>query len=220
LKRSLLFSIVAVVSLCGCDKVITEKPKTKIAAAEKKAKAGDYRGAIRLYESALDGTDDTAEAHYRLAVIYDDKLKRPIDAMHHYQRYLDLAPKGSFADEAAAYKREGDRKLMGGLGGSGPASQRELVRLKNENLNLQKQLLEAKQRTAALSISAAKRAEETKAPLPPGSKRHTVQSGETLASIAQKYYGSKSRASDLLDANHQQLGGKTTIRPGQTLIIP
>jgi nucleoid-associated protein YgaU len=103
---------------------------------------------------------------------------------------------------------------------SGPASQSELVRLKNENLNLQKQLLETKQRNAALSVSAAKRADELKAPLPPGAKRHTVVSGETPASISQKYYGTRARAQDILDANHNQLGGKAVIRPGQVLIIP
>jgi LysM repeat protein len=210
----------ALVLLVGCDKIITEKPREKIAAADARSKAGDFRAAILLYENALDGTAATALAHYRLAVIYDEKLRRPLDALHHFQRYLDLEPKGPLASEAAAYIKEGQRKFAGGPSGSGPASQRELVRLKNENLSLQKQVSEARQRIAALSVTAAKKAEETKAPLPPGSKRHTVQSGDTLASISLKYYGTRNRANDILDANHQQLGGKTTIRPGQTLIIP
>ena len=50
--------------------------------AEKKAKAGDYRGAVTLYEASLDGTAQTAEVHYRLAVIYDEKLRSPLDALH------------------------------------------------------------------------------------------------------------------------------------------
>lgn len=208
------------VLLAGCDKVLTDSPKDTIAAAEDKAKAGEYREAIRLYESVIDGTAATADIHHRLAVIYDDKLKRPVSALHHFQRYLDLAPKGKFADEARAYTKEGQRKIVGGLGGSGPASQSELVRLKNENLSLQKQLLEAKQRLSLLSVAAAKNSDESKAPLPPGAKRHMVQSGETPASISQKYYGTRNRAQDILDANHNQLGGKKIIKPGQTLIIP
>lgn len=212
--------LVAVVALTGCDKLITDKPKDKIAVAEQKAKARDYTGAIKIYESALDGTPEAAEIHYRLAVIYDDKLRRPADALHHFQRYLELLPSGEFAKEAEAYKKEATVKLVrsGTLGG--PASQSELVRLKNENLSLQKQLLEAKQRAVALSVTAAKRAEETKAPLPPGARRHTVQPGETLGTIALKYYGSKARSADILDANNVQLGGKDRIRPGQVLIIP
>jgi nucleoid-associated protein YgaU len=218
--RRILAATAAMLALSGCDKLITDRPAEKIAAAEKKAKAGDHRGAIQIYETALDGAETTPEVHYRLAVIYDEKLKRPVDALHHFSRYLELAPKGSFAKEAAAFKKEAEGKLGRTGRGSGPASQSELVRLKNENLNLQKQLLEAKQRTAALSVSAAKRADETKAPLPPGAKRHVVVSGETPASIAQKYYGTRARAQDILDANHNQLGGKNVIRPGQTLIIP
>jgi nucleoid-associated protein YgaU len=218
LSRNLLF--VAVIALTGCDKLITDKPKDKIALAEQKAKARDYTAAIKIYESALDGTPETAEVHYRLAVIYDDKLRRPADALHHFQRYLELLPKGEFAKEAEAYKKEATTKFMrsGTLGG--PASQSELVRLKNENLNLQKQLLEAKQRVAALSVTAVKHAEETKAPLPPGARRHVVQPGETLGTIAVKYYGSKARSADILDANNVQLGGKDRIKPGQVLIIP
>lgn len=215
-----LLALAAPLVFAGCDKVLTDRPKTIIAAADRKAKAGHPRDAALLYERALDGSADTAEVHYRLAVIYDEKLKRPASALHHFQRYLDLAPKGSFADEAKAYSKEAQRTLAGGLGGSGPATQSELVRLKNENLSLQKQLGEARQRLSTLSVAAAKRSEETKAPLPPGARKHTVQSGDTLASISQKYYGTRSRAQDIQDANHNQLGGKNLIRPGQTLIIP
>lgn len=210
----------AALLLGGCDKILTDRPKDTMAAAEQKAKSGDYREAIKLYERALDGTTATAEVHYRLAVIYDEKLKRPASALHHFQRYVDLAPKGTFAKEAHAYINEGQRKLAGGLAGSGPASQSELVRLKNENLNLQKQLTEARQRLSLLSVAAAKRSDETKAPLPPGARKHTVQPGETLASISLKYYGTRNRAQDILDANHNQLGGKSIIKPGHTLIIP
>ena len=218
LSRTL--ALVALLVLTGCDKLITDKPKEKIAAAEQKAKARQYTAAIKIYESALDGTAETGEIHYRLAVIYDDKLHRPADALHHFQRYLELLPTGEFAKEAEAYKKEATGKLLrsGTLGG--PASQAELVRLKNENLSMRKQLLELKQRNNALSVVAAKRAEETSAPLPPGAKRHTVQTGETLGTIALKYYGSKARSGDILDANNVQLGGKDRIRPGQVLIIP
>jgi nucleoid-associated protein YgaU len=217
---SRILILIAVIAFTGCDKLITDKPKQKIALAEQKAKARDYSAAIRIYESALDGTAETAEIHYRLAVIYDDKLRRPADALHHFQRYLELRPDGEFAKEAEAYKKEATAKLVrsGTLGG--PASQSELIRLKNENLNLEKQLLESRQRAVALSVTAAKRAEETKAPLPPGAKRHVVQAGETLGTIALKYYGSKARSADILDANNVQLGGKDRIKPGQVLIIP
>ena len=215
MKWSILLWVGVAMGLTACDKIITDRPKEKIAAAEQRAKAADYPGAIKLYESALDGTAETAEVHYRLAVIYDEKVNRPAGALHHFQRYLELAPKGQFHKEAEDYIKDAGRTTRG----TGP-SQGEMVRLKNDNLSLQKQLLEAKQRLSVLSVTAAKRAEETKAPLPPGARKHTVQTGETLASISQKYYSTRNRANDIQEANQGQLGGKNVIKPGQVLIIP
>src|SRR6266511_1317105 len=97
---SRILILIAVITTTGCDKLITDKPQEKIALAEQKAKAREYSAAIKIYESALDGTAETAEIHYRLAVVYDDKLRRPADALHHFQRYLELLPKGEFAKEA------------------------------------------------------------------------------------------------------------------------
>jgi hypothetical protein len=51
--------------LIGCDKLITDRPKEKMAAAEQRAKSKDYAGAVSMYESALDGSASTAEVHYR-----------------------------------------------------------------------------------------------------------------------------------------------------------
>src|SRR5687768_14047430 len=107
-----LLFVAAAVVLCGCDQVVQKDRSKNIDEAESKAKAGDYKTAIRLYEAALDGTGKTAEIHYRLGVIYDEKLRDPADALHHFQRYLELAPGGNYAKEAKAYKAEGEAKLL------------------------------------------------------------------------------------------------------------
>jgi LysM repeat protein len=201
--RVLSLTASTLLALTACDKVITDRPKHKMVVAEQRAKARDYTGAVGIYESALDGTADTAEIHYRLAVIYDEKLNAPASAAHHFRRYLELAPKGAFANEASAYIKSASK---GTRGVAATTSSAELVRLKNENLSLQKQLLELKQRVSALSVTAARRAEQTNAPLPPGARKHTVQSGETLATISQKYYGTRNRAQDIQEANQLQIG--------------
>src|SRR5215212_5350204 len=87
-------------TLAGCDQLFQRDAKGQIEAASKKVTTGDFRGAIKLYEAALDGTAKTADVHYRLALLYDDKLRSPLDALHHMQRYLELAPKGTYAKEA------------------------------------------------------------------------------------------------------------------------
>lgn len=209
---------IAALAFAGCERLFDNGAKENVAAAGKKAQAGDFRGAIKLYESALGSAETNADVHYRLAVIYDDKLKRPIDAMHHFQRYLELAPDGAFAKEAKAYKKEGDLKLLNSLNQGTPINQEEAVRLKNENLALRKQLVELRAQKAV--DRAVARAEVARPVVPAGARRHVVQSGETLASISHKYYKTRTKAQDILDANHQALGGKTMIRPGQTLVIP
>ena len=143
--RAVSAVLLAALLLSGCERLFDKGAKENLASAEKKAKAGDFRGAIKLYEAALDGTEQTAEVHYRLAVIYDEKLKSPVDALHHFERYLALAPKGPFAKEALAYKKEGDLKLLNSLNKGAPMTQDEAVKLKNDNLALRKQIVELRE---------------------------------------------------------------------------
>lgn len=49
---------------------------------------------------------------------------------------------------------------------------------------------------------------------------HTVDSGETLPSIAKKYYGNGSMWPRLFSANAGLLGGGINVQPGQSLLIP
>ena len=60
--------------------------------AETKAREGNYAQAINLYEAALDGSPNSAEVHYQLALIYDDKMNDPLNALHHFKRFLALDP--------------------------------------------------------------------------------------------------------------------------------
>ena len=65
--------------------------------AESKSAQGDFARAINLYEAALEDSESTrnAEVHYKLALLYDDKLNDPVSALHHFRRYLapiDMAP--------------------------------------------------------------------------------------------------------------------------------
>ena len=199
----------------GCDRMMPRDAARTMADADKKVATGDFHGAVRLYESAFDGTVKTADAHYKLAVLYDEKLKRPRDAVHHLDRYLEIAPTGGHAREAKMMKQENERRLASAAQTGSPMSQSEAARLKNENATLAKKVVELQARKAATPVVRGKTDEA-----PPGARSHTVEPGETLASIAQKYYRNRARSKDILDANYNALAGKTTIKPGQTLIIP
>jgi tetratricopeptide (TPR) repeat protein len=53
-----------------------------------------------------------------------------------------------------------------------------------------------------------------------GGRRHTVSKGDTLFSLAQKYYGNRSRWRDIYDANRNLLPSQDSLRVGMELRIP
>ena len=200
----------------GCEK--QDSGREAVDLGDKRAKLGAFREAVRAYESALDGTAKTAEVHYKLGVLYDDKLKTPLAAIHHYDRYLDLVPTGGRSKEAKTARADCEKRLNLTLKEGGLMTTAEAARLRNENERLRKDLAE---------IRSAKPTPPPHSPgpggtdkMPPGARTHLVEKGETLASISFKYYRNRANASRIKDANYNQLGGKDIIKPGMTLIIP
>ncbi len=80
------FAVLVLVAsfLTGCERMVTSRNTRLIKEADWKAAQGDYLWAINLYESALDGTPQSAEVHYKLALLYDDKLNDPLAALHRF----------------------------------------------------------------------------------------------------------------------------------------
>jgi len=222
LRRSLagLLCALALFSLPGCERLFDKGSKEDISAADKKAAAGDFRSAASMYEAALDGTAKTAEVHYKLALLYDDKLKSPVDALHHMERYLELAPTGPHAKDAKIYKKEGEAKLLTKLSGGSPITQQEAVRLKNENQLLREQLTALRAQKALPAATTNAKGEPQQKPIPPGARTYTVQRGDTLAKISRQFYKTPNRARDIQDANFNNLEGTVKIKVGMVLIIP
>jgi len=186
--------------------------------AEKKFTEGDYPAAVQFYEASLDGTQKTAEIHYRLALIYDDKIKQPVSAIHHFQRYLELDPNGSHAREAKNFLKEDEIKLGTTLANGALLTQEDAARLKNDNLTLRKQLTELRAMPRYQPPKGS--GDAAQKPIPPGARTYVVESGDTLASISRKFYKNPQRWKDIEDANFNSLSGVVKLKPGMTLIIP
>ena len=210
--------LIIVLTACSCERIFDKGSKENIAKAEKKAMVGDFPAAAQLYEAALDGTVKSAETHYKLALIYADKLKKPLDAVHHLNRYLELAPNGTRAKDAQALQKTALAQMIVGLNGGSPATQGEMVRLRNENQALLNKL--AQKEKAALEIANAKSAPGTKKPIPANARTYTVKAGDTLAKISRLFYRNSTRAADIQAANFNQSSGTAKIKPGMVLIIP
>jgi nucleoid-associated protein YgaU len=50
--------------------------------------------------------------------------------------------------------------------------------------------------------------------------RHTVAEGETLDSLAERYYGKADRLADILQANRDRIKNLDQVSPGTVLVIP
>jgi hypothetical protein len=202
--------------LAGCDR--QDATRKAIELGDRRVKVGAFREAVRAYEGALDGSAMSADVHYKIAVLYDDKLSSPIDASHHYGRCLELAPDGSRAKDAKMAKAECEKRLSASFKDGGFMTTAEAARLRNENERLQKTIAELRNPKPTPNP----RAPNPGAPdeVPAGARKHLVQKGETLASIAYKYYRNRARSAQIKAANMNQLGGRDVIKPGMTLIIP
>jgi nucleoid-associated protein YgaU len=210
----------------GCEQKAGDKTDN-VELAQRRAKLGEYKPAIRAYEAALDGTAKTADIHYRIALLYDDKLKSPLDAIHHYDRYLELAPSGPHATDAKNARRECEKGLQSKLNREGFMPQSEAAKLKMDNELLRQErtrlegILEKNNITyKVVKLRPFSAEENAKNNLPRGTREYKVKKGDTLASIAQTFYKNRALSGHIKDANQIQLKGKDIIREGQILIIP
>lgn len=185
--------------------------------AGRKAAEGEYIDAINLYESALDGTADSADVHYQLALLYDDKMKEPLMALHHFKRYLILAPTGTHAEEVKKFMKRDELELVTNLSGDALVTRAEAARLRNENLSLRKTLEE---RTTPARAAASTKKDAKKKPGSTAPRSHTVEAGDTLFSLSRKYYDSPDRWKDILKANKKSVDNPGKLKIGQELTIP
>jgi tetratricopeptide (TPR) repeat protein len=202
--------------------MITPRDAQVIKDADAKSAQGDFSRAINLYEAALDDNPRSADIHYKLALLYDDKLNDPLNALHHFKRYLILNPNGPRANEVKNFIKRDEIALATSLSGDLVVTRAEAARLRNENLNLRKELEERapKARTLPDKASAQDRHLEKSSARKAGRQSYVVQSGDTLASISRKFYHSSKRWKEILDANRKSIENPEKLRVGQTLTIP
>ena len=137
-----LLLLISLGALTGCDRMITQRQTQLSKNADAKRAEGNYAEAINLYEAALDGSPGSADVHYKLALIYDDKLNDPLNALHHFKRFLTLEPSGPRAEEVKGFMKRDELTLLTNLTGDSMVPRLEVVRLRNENLNLRQQIEE------------------------------------------------------------------------------
>jgi len=219
-KLGLWLWISSLAVLASCDRMVTSREAQLVKEADAKAAQGDFLWAINLYEAALDGTPQSAEVHYKLALLYDDKMNDPLHALHHFKRYLTLNENGKHAEEVKGFIKRDEVVLATSLSGDSVVTRADAARLRNENLNLRKQLEErsAKARVTPAEKAPTHRSDTEKRKS--GTRTYVVQEGDTLASISRKFYKSSARWREILDANREKIDDPDNLRAGQSLSIP
>ena len=206
---------------CGsCDRMITPRSAQIIKDAENKTADGNFLRAIALYESALDDSPRTADVHYRLALLYDDKMHDPLHALHHFKRYLTLAPSGPHANEVKSFMKKDELELGTTLSGDSVVSRAEAARLKNENLALRKDLEDQRARHSNEKPVADTKTAGVDKKSGTTSRTYVVRAGDTLASISRKFYKSSGRWKKIREANKSAINDPAKLKPGMTLTIP
>jgi LysM repeat protein len=215
-------SIFFILGLTACDRLGASRSTQLMQDADTKSVQGDFARAVNLYEAALDDSPRCAEVHYKLALLYDDKLNDPVSALHHFRRYLALSPTGPHAADVTNSIKRDEIAALTMLSGDSVITRSEAARLRNENLNLHKELetRAVPARTATEKLPQEGGTSSKKPSSRKGDRSYVVQSGDTLFSISRKFYKSPKRWKEILDANRKSIHDPKKLTVGQTLVIP
>src|SRR5438874_6716516 len=215
--------ILLLFGLTACDRLGGSRHAQLIQDGDAKSAQGDFARAINLYEAALDDAEKirNAEIHYKLALLYDDELNDTVSALHHFKRYLALSPNGPHAKEVTNSIKHDELAALTALSGDSVIPRSEAAQLRNENLNLRKEL---ETRTSSSRITQQKSqgtdASSKKTASKKSDRTYVVKSGDTLFSISRKFYKSPKRWKEILNANEKNIHDAKKLTVGQTLVIP
>lgn len=204
--------------------------------ARKMSEQRDYKAAAAFYEKALLASPGQAKLHLEIGLLYDDKLGDPISAIYHYRHYLELQPDSDQRQLVEDFIERAKLSLASKLPQSPIVDPAELTRLQSEKAALLQENSMLKTRLAEVERTVPSVAPVAPPPAPvpvvaaaaavePGNDRvaartHLVQRGDTLQSLALRYYGTRSGWEKIFQANRAILPSKDQLRVGQELVIP
>ncbi len=166
----------------------------------------NYLKAVEMYQKALALDPGNADAYLQIGIIYDDNLKDEKKAIYCYRKYLALDP----GAEKAAMVREWLKASGSDLRGIKPSEVKEkgLPAGKAEKPRSPQKPPPEKGPSPAVRVES------------PGPSAYTVKEGDTLARIAEVFYGDRKAWQRIFKANRDLLPSPHALRPGQVLKIP
>ena len=219
-----------VVGLTGCDRLTGGtgsdlEHNADYRRARNAEAAGDFHVAATYYRKTLRALPEAGRAHLEFGVLCEEKLGDPLAALYHYRQFLELEPNAERRQVVDGYVERAKLAAMAKLPAAGAPNPAELLRLQAENTALAQEnaALRARLTEPATNAVVNSVVMTTNPPVPPpvtGPRLHTVQKGDTLFSIAVKYYGTRSAWEKIYVANRASLPNKDQLKIGQQLAIP
>ncbi|HYG22768.1 MAG TPA: LysM peptidoglycan-binding domain-containing protein [Verrucomicrobiae bacterium] len=223
---------------------LDEEKEPHFLAGKKAINVLDYRGAIEEFHRALEVNPHNSKAHSQLGWLYETKENDAAAAIYHYERYLKLRPGSDNAEVIRQRIMNCKQDLAKSVWPLpiAPGMQKQLEQLLDENRRLKEEnerfrlFLASRPATNIVAPQPlpTRRESPQVTPLPPqpaavtnrqaplisrpipGSRRtHTVQSGDTMASISRRYgvrLGALAAANPGIDPRR--------MRPGQIIVLP
>ena len=150
-RLSLALSLVflAATSLCvvsGCSPSdqaqADEEKEPHFVLGNNRFNAMDYSGAVEAFEQSLEINPRSAQAHYRLAQLFEDKEPDPAAAIYHYQEYLRLDPNAENPDIVRQHINTCKQQLAADVLPlpSTPATMKQIEDVTEKNRQLQQQV--------------------------------------------------------------------------------
>ncbi|MDR1789968.1 MAG: LysM peptidoglycan-binding domain-containing protein [Opitutaceae bacterium] len=211
---------------------------------------GESRKALAAFLTVIQRRGDKApEAHLDAGILYQEHSKDPVAAIYHYRKFRELRPNAPQADLVLQRIEAAQREFARTLPlqpADGQFQRADLLatigQLKRENALLASQLEAARaaapaQQAPSLLATVAATAPRSTAPAAEAAARertvpggagaagtpgrvHVVAKGDTLSSIAQKYYGNRTRYREIYDANRDILPNDHDLKIGMELRVP
>ena len=222
----------ALVWAAGCDRLTTStggdlERNPDYRHARNAEAAGDFHVAEVFYNKTLRAIPNAGQAHLEFGVLCDEKLGDPITAIYHYRQFLELEPNSERRQVVEGYIERAKLSLVAKLPATTSTDPGELLRLQSENSALRQENANLRthaaepERVTNVVASAGNPPAVVMTNLPSNTVRtHTVQKGDTLFSIAVKYYGARSAWEKVYTANRANLPSKDQLKIGQQLVIP
>lgn len=121
---------------------LDEEKESHFVLAKSRVNAMNYPGAIEAFEESLEANPHSAQAHYQLAMLFENQEADPAAAIYHYQQFLKYNPKAENAEIIAQHIASCKQQLAADVLQlpSAPAAQQQLEKLTEQNRRLQDEL--------------------------------------------------------------------------------